>query len=210
MADAEVGQIYLVSAVGQLAGQTTITTFHYEIQNLTGPALTVGNVSNALNTALDQAGGLMERYTDCLPDNLTIQYNEIQCIWPQRYFQQRYAPNFTTGNVGSDATTANVMAAITRRGFAARRADIGRILIPAPTTAVEQATGLWTAGYKALLDLLAPQLYQGHFITIGPSTVNFAPVIYNRGAVIPRTLIFTAYASNVVRVMGRRTVGCGI
>lgn len=210
MADAEVGQIYLVSAVGQLAGQTTITTFHYEIQNLTGPALTVGNVSNALNTALDQAGGLMERYTDCLPDNLTIQYNEIQCIWPQRYFQQRYAPNFTTGNVGSDATTANVMAAITRRGFAARRADIGRILIPAPTTAVEQATGLWTAGYKALLDLLAPQMYQGHLITIGPSTVNFAPVIYNRGAVIPRTLIFTAYASNVVRVMGRRTVGRGI
>jgi hypothetical protein len=210
MADAEVGQIYLVSAVGLLNGQTTITTFHYEIQSLAGPAVTVGNVSNALNVALDQAGGLMERYTDCLPDNLTIQYNEIQCIWPQRYYQQRYTPDFPNGNVGSDATTSNVMAAITRRGFAARRADIGRILIPAPTTAVEQATGLWAAGYKALLDLLAPQLYQSHLLALGGSTANLIPVVYNRGSVVPRTPIYTAYASNVVRVMNRRTVGRGI
>lgn len=202
-----VGDVVLVVTKGQMNGQACWNTFHYRL-DVMAVQINDGPAIDGLHAVLDGANNLFEAMCAATPDNYTIPEVHYQVVSVSRYAKRIKNPVNNAGTVGSAATTSNIQAGITRRGDQALRGYVGGIRLPAPTTAVEQDSGMWDAPYRVLLDTVADEMLQAAVANGGDQV--WTPVLFGPpNAPTAKTITDTFYQPEV-RVMGRRTVGRGI
>jgi len=209
VADIAIGNIALVTARGTLAGQQILSTFHYRCTSLGSSFGTPTQTAMAelIGAIVDPAISLHSRLIDVMPSNYTLNRWTAQVIQPVRYAEVKGTVLDTTGASGAIASTANIAAVITRRGVLGNRSNVGSLHLPYPDALTETTTGVISAAFLADLDLLAANMRQT--LTLTPSTIVFAPVLYNKGKTPNYTDITASFAQSTIRVMRRRTVGVG-
>lgn len=204
MAAAAVNQIYRVILRGTLCSQQLQTTFDYRINQLTVPH-DVSEVYSDIAAVITEAGGLVEKFLDCVPSNYTCVDAFIQCIYPTRVRGGVVIVNLPGERAASDAS--NISANVQRFGELAARRAVGGVRVPVSTDPADIAIGFVTAGQFTALNAL------GTAMTVainGPDTgAVLQPVIYNRSFIPNYSTVTGASAKNTVRTMHRRTVGLG-
>jgi len=200
-----VGDIVLVTAVGNLVGQRTLTTFPFQVTAVTGiPDQT--NAFDDLHAELNATTGILGKMRACIPSQYTMTQAWYQVIAPTRYRRYVKAVNTQGGFTGA-ALTANVQASITRVGEEAGRRYVGGVRIPIGTDYSSLAAGLVAAGLKTKLTDLAEVMDQNIITPVVVATyrplVGLAP---NPADSVP---CFDAFPQDTVRVLRRRTVGLG-
>lgn len=211
MAAPAIGQLYLVTFEGRLAGQTTLSTFWYRLDAL-GNALSVEALYGDMNDVIQDADGLADLFARCCPDDWAFPNVWIQCVAPVRYAKHI----FTNGDIGGDgpALTANVDAVILRRGELANRRNVSTLHVPLALTDSNALDGvLLNAGVKPKLVELAAKMLEPIPLP-GSTPGRMIPVIYNPlpKPPLPKASypIVSTAVEETVRVMTRRTVGRGI
>jgi len=208
MAAVVAGQIYQVTLVGALHNQRTMNTFHYEVENVPAGGATVVQAAAALETAFEAAGGIIEKFLDCTPDNYTLAEMWIQCIGPTERYVKVVVPESLSGQWTEAAGTANLSAVITRTTEKSGRSQQSSLHIPIATGPDTIFGGNLDADLLFNLNALAAVI-PAQFGVV--PNLTFDPVIYHGPPpFLPADRIETATAQTTVRVMRRRTVGLGI
>lgn len=202
-----IGDNVLVTVLGDLNGQRTMSQFGYVVSAMTG--IQYDNiVFPLLRDQLCAANGLMDKFFACLPSNWSPGVMWIQTIRPFRFRKLVHVINNTGPKSDYVANTSNLAGTITRRGDVANRKNISTLHVPCPTT--EEWIDAADFGLEAINAYAA--LCQKIILTqttVG-NVVSFAASIIagpNSNDAIPLTF---AYPPGNVRVMRRRTKGVGI
>lgn len=215
MPDVSVSDVVQVTYVGRLFEQKIMTTFHYQLEIVTG----VVNYESAivgLDGALSAAGNLLDDYLDCLQSDVTIDEAWYQMIYPTRLYLQRKTKGVPGTRVAASGT-ANLSTAIERRTFTANHRSVGGIRMPTAADAGSVVDGKITAGLKTALLALATTMLQSAVTNAGVLT--WKPVLYGpaRPAKPPKpalpAIVQDLVATTVMdtaRVNRRRTLGLGI
>jgi len=206
MANLTANSKVLVTFVGTIDQQILMNTFVYHLGTVTG-TVTVGGFYASLDTLLSAAGGLVQKFLACCPQNYELAYVRYQIIAPIRYAASTVVKNLP-GQIAHDATMPNVNAVILRRGELANRQNVSTLHVPAPNDLTSIDNGLITAVYTVILQDLADEVLVG--ISTNAGAVVGEPVIFNRDAPTQVTRIVEARPEPTARVMTRRTVGRGI
>jgi len=208
MAATAVGDIYLVTIYGRIHGQTTLTTFKYELYDVLAPNPTTDTAALDIFAKWHAVGGMAEKFKAVTPTNWFYEQTWCQRIAPVRIIKTTSVVASGFGLRGSSTTTNN-SATITRRGETASRSAVGGIRIPiAPT---ECLAGELAAGIKVDLQSLAVEM----LLNITSIDLKFRPVLFTPAKLAPpvpasfHPILFTRLEPTA-RVMRRRTVGLGI
>jgi len=207
MPAAPVGSILEFTVVGELAGQTIMSVFHYRVKT----------ASTKLTPQLEQdafildvwglgAGDFRAEYNACLPGNYSSKFVRAQFIWPAR---QRASQDVTadTGARGG-APMPNVAAVITKKTSLAGRSQIGSLHIPTGSDE-DIVEGELVIGFKTDLEVLATNLVGDKVVIDGGGV--YTNVIYHREEPVdPWDDITDTVVQSTSRVMRRRTKGLGI
>lgn len=207
MATLLAGDKVLITFVGSLNGQTTMSTFTY------GVASTVGSIQQddaflALRNAICSAGKLRDKFVACCPSNWSMVDIWIQVVGPTRYVKYDFGDTGAGPKSDYTANTSNVAAVILRRGDRASRKAISTLHVPAATDAEWITGGLLTVEALTSLGALATEILLP--ITTSTTVATYDPIINNgplSGDITPITI---SSAKDQVRTMTRRTVGRGI
>lgn len=200
-----VGDRYLVSFVGVLAGQRIMSTYWYRVQEL-GAVVTVEECMDALNDRL-AAGDLVPTYLACVPTNYVLAEIWIQRIRPSRLLKGVYT--YTQNGTNGTANTANVSGVITRRGLPGTRSAISSLHLPMADIAANSVAGILTENMQDFLNAHAAEVEMRIVTQAGPLIV-WDPIIDNGDGAQSYTPIATAFAEDTTRVMRRRTVRYGV
>jgi len=209
MASPEIGDKFLITAVGRLAGQTIMNTFWYRLTNV-GAFSNLLLLYDAINARWAAAGGMQEALLNAYPENLVYLDTWVQRVAPIRIMKNVY-PVIEGGNQVA-ATTANIQASIEKRGELAIKQAIGANRIPISADAVNAVDGLIPAGaLKTALGGLAEEI-KVEITGVEMGTANLRPIIYqplNNPGFLNYEIVRTT-VMETVRVIRRRTVGLGI
>lgn len=207
MATLLVADKVLITFVGSLSSQTTMSTFTYGVSTV-GGSIQQDDAFAALNVAICSANKLRDKFVACCPSNWTLEDIWYQVIGPTRYVKY----NLSDAGVGpkSDytANTPNVAAVIMRRGDIAARKGISTLHIPAPTDAEWITGGELTVEALTALGTLSVEMKND--ITVAVPSFTITPIINNGPLAGDVTPITQTVAMSTVRTMRRRTVGRGI
>jgi len=206
-----VGDVYLVTAFGTWNGNRVMLTHHYKVLGF-NPGTSDNDIrASILSAVRDGVGGgdvLETPYLACLPDSYTLNWWQVQKVYPERLAYDRASREVVGTNVEA-ANTMNLAGVITLRGEAANRASISNKHIgPIPDTNAVIGAGELQAAYRALLTTLANALVST-IIDI-PLGFSAAPCTFHSGPVPGSNELKVGAAQLTARVMRRRTVGLGI
>lgn len=210
MADAVVGDIFQIAAVGQMSGQRVILTQNYRLGSI-NPGVDVNTVRDSLVLGVSDAalGGdvLESTYLALLPPQYTLNYWRCQMIYPNRrpYVNlDREVP----GTHANDGLTVNNGVGITLRSDQiGRHGHCTKHVGPVPEDADVMVAGQFTPAYKAIaLTFLGSLLSHVIDAVIG---ADWAPIIYNKGELIAYEIAINGFVGSTVRTQRRRTVGLG-
>jgi hypothetical protein len=196
----------LVTLVGNMFGQTIMTTYRYVVISSIGSP-TLNDSFAALHARLDAASELFATYAACTPPQYIAQEAWYQRVSTNRTRKVVFGVN-RTGSNPSTAYTANVAAVISRHGDRAQRSDNGRVHVPIGTDSTALINGNVTGQLFAKLIAHGAKIAT-EYITVDPEAT-FAPVLYpseGGGTIVP---IVGTVARTQARVMRRRTLGYGI
>jgi len=206
------GDKFLVTLVGTLFGQRTMTTFTYQVAGGTGDSPDINAFSSALATQLMEPDQLINEYLDLVPNELNLDSVWIQCIERGTGGDRMAKLDFGVEEVGTggSAVDAIAQAAITRRGIVAGREHRGTIRIPAAANATNAAAGMWLTGYKAKLADFEAHLVNDVIVATGSNTTDLEPIINHGFGVLNVTNLFLTEVHPEVRSQRTRVVGRGI
>lgn len=200
------GDKFLVTLVGKMAGQVCLTTHHLQLYEITG-APTEQDIADAINADFDAAASVNATMVSCTPPQYKMEEMWVQKIDPVRMRKRVYAVN-RTGTFASVGASANTAGVISREGTLTGRSHQGRIHVPIGTDEQASVAGRLVAGLITKLNLHADQIKGNINLAGGIGKVYF--VLNNGVGAGAVTLIVNAVAQTTTRVMRRRTVGVGI
>lgn len=194
-----VGDIFQVTLIGELAGQTTQTVLHY-IQTL---EVIPGSEASGLAGAIDAGPAA---------DLLNWQGSDFRYV---KTMVQKIRPfpielavfnNFSTGLGGGLSVSAppTVAATVTKQTPLAGRAFRGRIFVPGVPIGVTQ-DGVLTGTGLANLQIAVAAF--DNTIT-DPNNNDYEPCLFSRATGTPTTLV-AVRANPILRSQRRREVGVG-
>jgi len=189
--------VLAIQIVGSLYAQTTITTFHWRINSLVGPA-TLTDVLNAMVTPL------VGEFRDLCSNQWTATLLRGRRVTPNPTRSYEVAVVGGAGTVVSESLPPSVSGVISRFTNSALRTGRGRIFVPAVPEIWHENGQLTAAGVAA---------YQGFSPILDlpmavPFVGEFDPVLFRR----PNTAVNvegTAVRS-ILRSQRRREIGVGI
>jgi len=201
----QVGEKYLLTFVGSLLNQRTMTQMVYRVKTYHAGD-TIGDICNQLISGVKIINLLMDKYLACMPGNYTL-----VAIWAQQIALSRYAKvtsvEAEAGTAGQPANTANVAAVVTRRAVEAGRFAVSNLHLPAPTTDSWIEDGMLTADAKTALTAFGVESVNN--ITLSGGSV-LEPVIFRGPERTAGIVLGQSEVQDTVRVMRRRTVRIGI
>jgi len=205
MPNMSIGQLILITNVGEYLGQTTMNTYPHIVT-----AAAAGVDSEAFFASLDGVftggGKLFEQQREWAPQNWESMQHWYQIITPTRFRKVVFAGDGIGMFNAVDSGTANVQAAITRHGELAEKRAIGGVRIPIGSTDDSILSGKCTPALQEQLALLATQMHQTT-TTLG---VTIKPVVGMPDATHGAEICVGAFHHDQVRVLRRRTLGLGI
>lgn len=208
MANIVVGDRVMVTLVGELFNQVTMSTFCYGLSSITGV-----NTQEAALTRLDAAfslsGGLYDKYLACIPAQFDLTEVWMQVISPARYVKFTFTTGAGLGTLAANTlTSANAAAVIVRRGELGNRSNVSTLHVPLGQTAGCMSLGNLGADVQTPLADLATQMKA----QVSTTTVigTYIPVINHGPNVGDFSPIVSTTVKQTVRTMRRRTVGLGI
>jgi len=201
--------VLVVSLSGEYAAQKILFSRTYQCVGASPAGNTLfDDYNDIINTM--SIGGLSDiitPYLFCLPPEYTLKEIIVQKIWPVR-MAYTSGPINLPGTNGNSANVGFETAAITLRGIAGTRHNVGTMKLgPIPDNV--SSGGLLTNAYRTLIvQVLADQLLLGvQPATWGTSFLN--PVLFDK-----QTGNTISIADNIVqtqtRTMRRRVVGRGV
>lgn len=212
MADAVVGDMFLLTANGVYAQQRIMLTHNYRLIAI-DPGITVELATSTLIKGVRAGAGgsdLWEtKYLAALPPQYTLDNWQAQLIEPQRFVPVNFTRN-VAGTHAGDTETGNQAAVITLRTEKSGRNQVSNKHIgPIPQDVAVQDDGLVTAAYKTILGTLATALLANY--QDAATGAIFQPVInHHTSPVVTYDPLKTYVLGSTLRVMRRRTVGLGI
>jgi len=203
---------FLVSLVGTLFGQKTMTTFTYQVAGGTGDSPNINDVSSALAELIQEPDGLVEEYLLLVPNELTLNSIWVQCIERGTGGARMAKLDYAVDEVGTGGSAVDAVAqlAITRRSIIAGPGEHGTIRIPAAANATNAAAGMWLSGF-----LMKAADFEGHLssdlvVGTGGSTTDLEPIINHGFGALNVSNIFSTEVHPEVRSQRTRVVGRGI
>lgn len=198
------GSIIQINAIGSLFGQTTVTTFFYEVV----PSAPVPAGTDPALLAQAWFDGFGSAFEDALANPWAWQF--VECRDPRT--PPVWASGIVTvegnGTIAQDSCPPSVAQVITRTSGLAGRSYRGRIFLPSVPEDFQDLGKLTSAGYaslKTLADLMPAPLTS----VIGGINYDLEPRIWSRKLQAAVTLT-GATARYVLRSQRRREVGVGI
>lgn len=198
-----VNDIVEVTFAGTQIGQMMMSVLHFEV---TAPITTpdAGAVFDSLANNLIDGFGLNVTYLQCCANDLVNAYITIQKVASDRFIKRRYDAAFSEGQVVSRSVSCNTAIAITKKGDAANRHNLGTLHMPGVpqiwvTDSALNAAGI--TGYAPLVTALKNQIVVGG--------VTLKPVIFNKAAPLTSQFVTSSALQQTLRTMRRRTVGVG-
>jgi len=199
------GSVVLVSFRSVLFDQRIINTFQYYPVGTIDPDTEYDEYLSNLITNLQAFGGMVDKWAACVPYNITQLTIRAQPVYPVR---QRYVEQTIPIVAGGALTTlTNIAASITRKSHVIGMHGVGRIQIP--VVANEVTNGVIPV--TSILGIKLADLAQKMLAPVpDPAlTVDWVPVIWSSGGVIPTQQVFQSQVQDTSRVMRRRTVRVG-
>jgi hypothetical protein len=197
------GNIVAVTFEGLLEGQQVMSTLHFRFDSF-GPVPNGGAELDELAAVIKGAGGLFSKWLACVSRDTLERNIAVQLIAPDRFVRRVYVWTQPNGQAGTDAFSSNTSIALTKRGQAANRSNIGAVHMPGVPLSFVTGGLLNNAGvigYTQLCGaLVAPQ---------GTTNGNFVPVIFHKAQPLDSEQVLTCDPQLNVRVQRRRTVGVG-
>lgn len=210
---AEVGNIYLLTFLGQYAEQRIMFTQTYRISAV-GPVVTDGLAAITLIKGVRAGAGgldlLESKYLALLPETYQLDTIRAQQIAPNR-FVMHDVTRLAAGTHPEACDTANLAATITLRTDWAGRDQVGvKHIGPIPTTDVVTQQGEISAAYTVKLNTFGTALLNSYSDLA--TELTFDPVIYHPIESVPPLYDkVTSYTlGTTTRVMRRRTVRVGV
>lgn len=201
-----VGNLLQLRINTTVVGQRCLNVLHYIITT-EGSSTDGDTVLDDLLSAASAAGQIVDAVTEFMAPNCTIDYADLQVIFPDRFRSVRRTYNAPGGGLDGTCTTANVAVVITKRVDQAFKNAGGSLHL----------AGVGEEGYANGL-LIGDTLTQGAAVRdaidntlTGPVTGTvITPVIARIVTPVATTRIITsALLQPEVRIMRRRTVGVG-
>lgn len=206
MANAVVGQIYLVTFKGTMAGQTLLNTFRYRLETL-GTAITTADITTNMDLLIASGGNLSPKFIGAVPPQYTLDERWYQCVSPSR-IRKVIVNAALAGTFAGTGSTPNASVSIERFAEVATRHGVGRLQLPAANDSANVTNGIINGpGYTGALAALAAQMILPLTLpTVGSTMKPVLQDLRNPGVF---NYIIGASAKNTMRVMRRRTVGVG-
>jgi len=196
-----VGSILEATIRGTLAGQTTLSLFHYMLNDAAIPD--GGAFLAVFNVGFNVATGVVDTYRLACCEDFTLEEIRYQWIYPTRFRSQSFAPFIGTGAIVDQSAPPNVAQVITKRADVASRRGIGTLHVPSvPNSQI--ANGMLLAGQVTKLNAL------GAALKTSLITGRMDPVLLRRDLPPASPIITSTVTQTTVRVERRRTVGLGI
>lgn len=200
------GSVLEVTIETQVASQTCLTLLHYRLGTIGVPdGLAAIDAFDAVFNG-DGFDSVVNRYADCLAQNVTIVALRYQWIYPLRYTRVTKSPGTTSGAVSSDASPPATAAALTKRAQLAGRKNRGTVHMPGvPLSFLNGGivTGPGLAAYNSLCIVLSNPIS----VSGGAPTT---PIILNRTTPTTSQDVVSCSPESTLRTMRRRVVGRGI
>lgn len=186
---------------GILAQQTTLSVFHYMLNDA---AIPDGEAFfTPFNASFNVATGVVDLYRLACCEDFSLQEVTYQWISPTRFRKKSFAPFIGGGAIVDNSLPPNVAQVVTKRSDVATRHGVGTLHVPSvPFGQVDQ--GIISVPQLAKLNSLAATL------SALLVTARMTPILLNRAAPAQSPTITSAVAQRTVRTMRRRTVGLGI
>lgn len=208
MANIQVADRCLMTIVGEVLGQRTMSTFCYGLSALTGTA-TINNALDRLHAAVIVSNGLLDRFVNCIAPQWTKVAIWYQIISPSRYAKVTKTTGATTGNFSSGVfNSSNQAFTILRRGDLGLRSNVSVLHVPMGQTLDEQTNNGLSVDLDEQAQLLAAQMLLP--ITTTTVVATWDPVINNGPNAGDYTPITVTAVNQDVRTMRRRGVRLGI
>lgn len=207
MANAAVGDIFLMTFQGMWHNQTILTTFHYQISEIVAGPPTVGAMADQLYANISAVNNLKDTFLKCCPPQYSLQQTWIQKILPTRILKNTYGPSAPGTNTAT-STTANLQCSVIRRGEAATRHGLGAIRVPFPNLLATASNGGIPPEYAAFLTAVKDEMIDPQAGPLG----TFSPVLIpsRNPTIIQAVPILYGEVKNTIRTQRTRTVGHGI
>jgi hypothetical protein len=202
----QTGMLVLTTAQGRLSGQTILNTWTHAVE-VTAGAPTVDQLYDGmLNDWWDAGASVRTTYLNCLPSDYTMDFLNVQVIYPVRYKRKRHI-SAGVGGLTEAADQPVTSQVIYRSGDLGSRRDQSSLHLPG-TSVAQVDEGVYELAQTALLNALAVKCKTAY--AIATATMNVTPVIFHRGPQPTYSIITDAIAKTEVRTMRRRVVGRGI
>lgn len=207
MAALAIGDNVLVTLLGDLHGQTTMSTFGYVVTGLTGDQ-DDGTAFGQFRDELCAANKLVDKYFMCVPTEWEPRVMWIQRIRPTRLMKRVFGYTNVGPVGGFESTTANLAAVVLRRGGLANKKNISTLHVPLATEDAAIVDGEITNEQAVFLAELGVQMKATYITDFSGAT--FSPSILNGPLASNVTPIIETFVKPEARVMRRRTKGYGI
>lgn len=211
MAAVQTNDIFQVTLVGLIHGQTTMTTFYYRVGDV-GAGLDLDQAYALTEAYLVAAGNLSSLFRGCCPTNWTLTAHWIQDIHPIRYRKEVFTKSLAGLSTAASPVT-NVAASITRVGELSGRNRVGGIRVPIAPSLVTNgviAAGQLLTDLNALANEMKVGFGGGQDPTFSPGFICFVPGQQPNQKVLSFNFNFDCFVQTTSRVVRRRTVGLGI
>lgn len=196
------GSLLEATVKGSLAGQVTMSVFHYKLTNTFG----VPDGEATINSFHTEWGGNFDffgAYKECCSNELTFTELVYQWIYPIRYRRVTKPLVGQAGTIVETSEPPNVAQVVTKVGERAGRHYVGTVHIPGLPKA-NNGNGLLVEQQLTLLTTF------GGLVATAAQNGTLVPVIFNRSQPQDSPRIIDAFPQSTVRIMRRRTVGLGI
>ena len=196
-----------VTMRGELNAQRILNTFQYHLVGTPDPLLDYHDYLDVFLTAFGGAGGMIEKYMQCMPANYVLDRVRLQPTYPVRLRYGDYVMG-TTGEFANSAKTSNLAASIRRVTDVLGRRGVGRVQMPLPEDTFLEGKLSDADGYVTDLGVFGVQMLEP-ITTVSPAAV-WEPVIFTVvGGIASTGVLIDAVPEDTVRVMRRRTVRLG-
>jgi hypothetical protein len=197
------GGILVLTFRGTVLQQEMLSIFHYQLDAAGG--LTDGAAYlDAFLNLVDNAGGLHEKFMDCMSSDYTNARLKAQWIIPTRFAYREQVPTITTGAVASEVAGPNQAVAVNKRTEIAGvhgRGVLHMPGVPKTFTTTGAVNGVGFGFYNAFGDAMQ--------LDVAPLAGPAHPGIFNRTTPGDFPILNNVVVSEKVRTMHRRTVGLG-
>lgn len=206
MANAAVGDFYLLSFYHTMGAQKLINTFRYRLESL-GTAITVDDVQNNMETLIASGGNILSKWLAVIPPQVTLVERWYQRVFPTR-IRKKIVASGLQGTWANATTSTNQAVSIERYAENATRHGVGRIQLVASNNPLDITNGSITnAAYTTALGVLGTQMAASLTLPVVGSVLK--PILQSVSVPGSFTYIIGSSVKPELRTMRRRTVGVG-